>query len=512
MASNVSEKEARQVAESAREQGWEKPSFGKELFLGNLRLDLIHPQPKNDPAAVEKGEAFLARAARRSSSSEVDPLEIEREAQAPRRRDRRPQGARRAGHEGARAVRRHRPLAGLLQPRAGAGRHLALGARHAALRPPVDRRRRAADGLRLRGAEAEVAAARRQGPHLRLPAHRAGRRLRPRAPRHHGRADRGRLHPQRPQAVGDQRRRGRHRRRDGAGAEVRRPQGRHHRLRPRLQLRRRLGRAPQPVHGPARDRELGDAARGRLRPRGERDREGGHGPEDRPHDPQHRPPRAARDLPRRVEAGDQDRARVVEGARAVGPAGRQARRRRAEDRLHRRHVVRARGDARRLQPARRRQEARHPHRGRAGQAVRVGAGLEGDRRADAGARRPRLRDRRVAEGARREAGAGRADDARHAHQPHLRGLDRDHAPADRARGRRPAPRGGRRAARGRRRPQGQGQVGHRGRQVLLALAAAAGDRRGPEARRLLGVRRSSPGTSATPSAPRASSRARRSTR
>ncbi len=46
MASQISEKEARQVAESAREQGWEKPSFGKELFLGNLRLDLIHPQPR----------------------------------------------------------------------------------------------------------------------------------------------------------------------------------------------------------------------------------------------------------------------------------------------------------------------------------------------------------------------------------------------------------------------------------------------------------------------------------
>ena len=66
MASNVSEKEARQVAESAREQGWEKPSFGKELFLGNLRLDLIHPQPKLDPAAVEKGEG-RSRRARRSS-------------------------------------------------------------------------------------------------------------------------------------------------------------------------------------------------------------------------------------------------------------------------------------------------------------------------------------------------------------------------------------------------------------------------------------------------------------
>ena len=82
MASNVSEKEARQVAESAREQGWEKPSFGKELFLGNLRLDLIHPQPKNDPAAVEKGEAFLSKL-RTFLVNEVDPLEIEREAKLP---------------------------------------------------------------------------------------------------------------------------------------------------------------------------------------------------------------------------------------------------------------------------------------------------------------------------------------------------------------------------------------------------------------------------------------------
>jgi alkylation response protein AidB-like acyl-CoA dehydrogenase len=80
--SNISEKEARQVAESAREQGWEKPSFGKELFLGHLRLDLIHPQPKLDPAAVEKGEAFLARL-REFLVEQVDPLEIEREARIP---------------------------------------------------------------------------------------------------------------------------------------------------------------------------------------------------------------------------------------------------------------------------------------------------------------------------------------------------------------------------------------------------------------------------------------------
>ena len=69
-----------------------------------------------------------------------------------------------------------------------------------------------------------------------------------------------------------------------------------------------------------------------------------------------------------------------------------------------------------------------------------------------------LRDGGVAEGARREAGAGRAGAARHADQPDLRGLDRDHAPADRARGGRPAPEGRRRPARARRRDQGQARV------------------------------------------------------
>jgi len=82
MATHVTEREARQVAEAAREAEWTLPSFGKELFLGNLRLDLIHPQPKLDPAAVEKGERFLADL-RAFLEREVDPLEIEREARIP---------------------------------------------------------------------------------------------------------------------------------------------------------------------------------------------------------------------------------------------------------------------------------------------------------------------------------------------------------------------------------------------------------------------------------------------
>ena len=55
MATQVTEREARQVAEEAREGEWKLPSFGNDLFLGNLRLDLIHPQPLLDAEAVERG-------------------------------------------------------------------------------------------------------------------------------------------------------------------------------------------------------------------------------------------------------------------------------------------------------------------------------------------------------------------------------------------------------------------------------------------------------------------------
>ena len=82
MATQVTERESRDVAEAAREREWELPSFGRELFLGNLCLELIHPQPKLDPAAGEKGERFLARL-RSFLEEEVDPLEIERGAKLP---------------------------------------------------------------------------------------------------------------------------------------------------------------------------------------------------------------------------------------------------------------------------------------------------------------------------------------------------------------------------------------------------------------------------------------------
>src|SRR3982750_4708606 len=79
---NVTEKEARQVAEAARESEWTLPSFGKELFLGRFRLDLIHPQPRLDAEATNRGERFLA-GMRNFREAEADPLEIEREARIP---------------------------------------------------------------------------------------------------------------------------------------------------------------------------------------------------------------------------------------------------------------------------------------------------------------------------------------------------------------------------------------------------------------------------------------------
>jgi alkylation response protein AidB-like acyl-CoA dehydrogenase len=77
---DVSEKQARQVVEAARESEWRKPSFGKELFLGRFRLDLIDPWPavEPDPDAddyIAKLEAYVR--------SEVDGARIEREARIP---------------------------------------------------------------------------------------------------------------------------------------------------------------------------------------------------------------------------------------------------------------------------------------------------------------------------------------------------------------------------------------------------------------------------------------------
>ncbi|MFI8190330.1 acyl-CoA dehydrogenase family protein [Streptomyces sp. NPDC085946] len=78
----VTEREARQVAEAAREQAWRKPSFAKELFLGRLRLDLIHPHPLPADETAQRGEEFLAKL-RDFCETKVDGALIEREGRIP---------------------------------------------------------------------------------------------------------------------------------------------------------------------------------------------------------------------------------------------------------------------------------------------------------------------------------------------------------------------------------------------------------------------------------------------
>ncbi|MEU2496091.1 acyl-CoA dehydrogenase family protein [Streptomyces sp. NPDC007883] len=81
-APKVTEREARQVAEAAREQSWRKPSFAKELFLGRFRLDLIHPHPLPASEDVQRGEEFLAKL-RDFCETKIDGALIEREARIP---------------------------------------------------------------------------------------------------------------------------------------------------------------------------------------------------------------------------------------------------------------------------------------------------------------------------------------------------------------------------------------------------------------------------------------------
>ncbi|OMC29032.1 acyl-CoA dehydrogenase [Mycobacterium sp. GA-1841] len=78
----VNERQARQVAEDAREAQWHQPSFGKELFLGRLRLDLVYPHPRGPAGTMERGEAFLVKL-REFCETQIDAAVIERDAQIP---------------------------------------------------------------------------------------------------------------------------------------------------------------------------------------------------------------------------------------------------------------------------------------------------------------------------------------------------------------------------------------------------------------------------------------------
>jgi alkylation response protein AidB-like acyl-CoA dehydrogenase len=78
----VTAAEARDVAEAAREAEWAAPSFVRDLFLGTLRLDLIHPYPTQDPAEAARAKPFLDGLAR-FLRDKVDADRIDREGEIP---------------------------------------------------------------------------------------------------------------------------------------------------------------------------------------------------------------------------------------------------------------------------------------------------------------------------------------------------------------------------------------------------------------------------------------------
>jgi alkylation response protein AidB-like acyl-CoA dehydrogenase len=80
-AAPVSVAEARRVAEEARETEWKAPSFLKELFLGNFRLDLVHPFPEAPPERPEFRSFYDAMG--EFLAEEVDADRIDREGKIP---------------------------------------------------------------------------------------------------------------------------------------------------------------------------------------------------------------------------------------------------------------------------------------------------------------------------------------------------------------------------------------------------------------------------------------------
>ena len=77
----MSERQAREVAEAARETEWSRPSFAKELYLGRFDLSLIHPYPASSPVDEARDEEFLGRL--RAYCESLDAGVIERNDRIP---------------------------------------------------------------------------------------------------------------------------------------------------------------------------------------------------------------------------------------------------------------------------------------------------------------------------------------------------------------------------------------------------------------------------------------------
>ena len=80
----ATEAEAREVAEAAREERWEQPSFVRELFEGDFKLGLIHPFPEPTAADLAKAKPFFEKL-EKFLREEVDGDAIDRDSKIPQR-------------------------------------------------------------------------------------------------------------------------------------------------------------------------------------------------------------------------------------------------------------------------------------------------------------------------------------------------------------------------------------------------------------------------------------------
>jgi alkylation response protein AidB-like acyl-CoA dehydrogenase len=74
---------SREVAEAAREAEWQGAGFMRELFLGKLRLDLIHPYPLADLASERPEFRKFYDAFGRFLREQVDPAKIDETGEYP---------------------------------------------------------------------------------------------------------------------------------------------------------------------------------------------------------------------------------------------------------------------------------------------------------------------------------------------------------------------------------------------------------------------------------------------
>ena len=79
---HASEREAREVAESAREKRWKQRSFVRSLFSGRFRVDWVHPHPLPDPGEQFRGNHFL-RELEEFARNHIDGDAVDREAWVP---------------------------------------------------------------------------------------------------------------------------------------------------------------------------------------------------------------------------------------------------------------------------------------------------------------------------------------------------------------------------------------------------------------------------------------------